>query len=669
MAQAMQRPSKAARWQSILHTGRTSLTGLHKIIGRIQEIRDVGERTGRNCLLAANTLVLDSCVATDNLDVSHGEAFKWEFANPNLLLPRLLEGSDALQECYAAALRRHPNDDRRQWTAIIAFDEFAVGDKLKPRNRRKTMLVSYSFLELGGAALSHELVWNTFAAIRTVEIKRVRGGWPFFLKKCLHLFLTNELAMAQVGVPITIHGQHHLLYAAPRRILSDLDGLRAGLDWLGSSSHRPCPLKCCNVWRKGMECIDGEVDITESDASKFSPLTKETLADVVDLVIAAEAQQQNGDMTMTAFKDLRASFGVHANTLGVLADEDLRVLLDIPKCVRTDWVHDTCAAKSLFSNEMHCFIKVCARHGIEFARWGELMKSDWCFPKALQVKKSKLYELFGQYGQEYQDKNDAFKAKASDYVSLYLMMRYTCEKRLHLFGELDEERMSFEAACVVMDLLLNIKRSPDGDKKHLTDQLRHALRRHHELHVDAYGTRYWTPKGHATKHVPDQVDEDGGILLEMFVVERLNLRQKGLADLVSFTGRYEYSVLASLLTLHKNQAREASSLSPGLLGPRVPLDDAPHVTLAKAIKVEGREFHHGDIVFHSSESFCGCVLAAAEENRHLYVIVQPLLLVGDVLPHSAQYRLSDTVRTLKIGDAIAAGAWFNEDNGDYVVLR
>ncbi len=71
--------------------------------------------------------------------------FGWIILDPCRLLAESVACSLRLQSVIAKALREHPCSMERQWKIVIAFDEFASGNKMKVGNARKSMVLSYSF--------------------------------------------------------------------------------------------------------------------------------------------------------------------------------------------------------------------------------------------------------------------------------------------------------------------------------------------------------------------------------------------------------------------------------------------------------------------------------------------------------------------------------------------
>ena len=93
------------------------------------------------------------------MELTDGDPVDWPMAHPGLLLQLVLTEKPALQEVFARGLRKHPNTKDSPWSIVIGFDEFSPGDKLKTDNRRKTMVISFTFLELGCGAPSSTRQW------------------------------------------------------------------------------------------------------------------------------------------------------------------------------------------------------------------------------------------------------------------------------------------------------------------------------------------------------------------------------------------------------------------------------------------------------------------------------------------------------------------------------
>ena len=119
----------------------------------------------------ANKEEFDKISRTIELPLSGGGMWKWSLLDPSQLLVSLVSNSPALQQVYADAWRRSPPSPQRPWSLVVAFDEFVPGNKLQTDQTRKTMVLSFSFLQLGQAALSFGSCWTTAICVRSNKIK------------------------------------------------------------------------------------------------------------------------------------------------------------------------------------------------------------------------------------------------------------------------------------------------------------------------------------------------------------------------------------------------------------------------------------------------------------------------------------------------------------------
>ena len=170
-------------------------------------------------------LRFESVRCIESMPLIEGGFVDWEFADPNTLLVSLVEHSPALNRLFTEAVRISPPSVVKPWSLVVGFDEFVPGNKLKVDNRRKTMVLSFSFLELGQAALSQGLAWQTPVCLRASLIHSVVGGWSHFLKVYLQRQLAGPCGLCTSGVALVLSGQPVMLFARFTRLLSDGDGL------------------------------------------------------------------------------------------------------------------------------------------------------------------------------------------------------------------------------------------------------------------------------------------------------------------------------------------------------------------------------------------------------------------------------------------------------------
>lgn len=162
----LEQPSLA----DILHVGGASVIGLARLITSIRA-SDCSESTMRKHMMDANRADFERIAHTIELPLLEGGTWLWTFIDPSHLLVSLVNASPSLGQLYANAWRRSPPSPQRPWSLIVAFDEFTPGNKLQTDQTRKTMVLSFSFLQLGQAALSFGSSWATAVCVRSNKLK------------------------------------------------------------------------------------------------------------------------------------------------------------------------------------------------------------------------------------------------------------------------------------------------------------------------------------------------------------------------------------------------------------------------------------------------------------------------------------------------------------------
>ena len=165
--------------------------------------------------------------------LTRGGNFAWPIAEPNLLVQRVLAEKEGIASIFEDALKHYA----QPWNLIIGFDEFAPGDKKKCDNRRKSMVLNFSFAELG-PHLIHDAVWFTPVVVRSKMIEKASGGWSNMLRMFLRHLLWGTHGVQKVGIPFVRSESVRLIHAKVAFVLSDGDGLRIALDWKGHSQKR-----------------------------------------------------------------------------------------------------------------------------------------------------------------------------------------------------------------------------------------------------------------------------------------------------------------------------------------------------------------------------------------------------------------------------------------------
>ena len=398
-------------------------------------------------------------------------------------------------------------------------------------------------------------------------------------------------------------------------------------------------------------CIDGHFDILEHDFLKFVPRTNDRLLEIQQLLISANARVESGNMIKKAYDNLEMGLGFNRNAEGLVCDEALFSVVNFAEIWRTDWVHDELQS-SVVQRELKCFLAACERVEIKKDAFGQLLAATWCFPHHLKVKHTNLVELF--------------QKKRKQVMAIKFGLRLLIpETSLAHVPEVENERKSFEACCRVIDLYLEAKQCDGNNVESIAAELQVAQAEHHALHLAAYGADDILPKHHMRGHVGRQLLTDK-ILIDMFVVERLNLRLRNVAEALSNTGTFEKSIMCSLLTKHLTQLTDTRSLVPGLIGPTSTFDDHDDLSLGRAVSLRGQVIYIDDIVVVADSAYR--VTACVQERGAMYVIVRLMRRIGGT-PNSGAYDLTETLRVLAVEDVRTATAWYLNSHGHYVVLH
>ena len=295
--------------QRILHTQVPTVSGLHSLLKDLRGMPDILTASERD-IKAALQARFEGMLCTESLPLLDGTTFELEFVDPNLLTARLVAECEQLAAIYSCAFGTGSANET--WRVVVAFDEFIPGNKLQtdsgrmygkhtctqqlseghalPGTRvvytiplcncrrngvsheppfsqhvgfhalraavvyilafyRKVMVVSHSFLNLGQSALSLEACWVPGLIVRSTILHRVVGGWSAVFRLYLRKLFMGQHGLSTVGVPLRLPGRAVLLFGRLTNLLSDGDGLRAGLDWKGHASMKPC-LKHANILKK-----------------------------------------------------------------------------------------------------------------------------------------------------------------------------------------------------------------------------------------------------------------------------------------------------------------------------------------------------------------------------------------------------------------------------------
>ena len=596
--QAAAQKDRRQKMLEVLHTKGVSLRALRHITNKLAQ---EGEEISRDklCDLARERFL--QVRRTITLPLDGGGEHLWAVADFMLLVAMTVRASADMQELFSNALQRSPCSPEAPWRLLVAWDEYTPGSLLRAQNQRKAMVVNISFQELG-PALHCDNGWWTIAVVRTKVIGKVVGGWSRMLRDLLKMILLSPTGIQIAGLPLEIKGEIVNLYAKVGCMLSDGDGLRIALQWMGTSSLHPC-FRHWNVLKKNSDRAQHSscgtyVEIDCHDASKFKCWNNIELATTIDICAEAHQLYAAGRMTRVRYEDIQRRLGFCATKDGLLADPELRRHIDFMAALRYDWPH-TFLADGIVGAEIWALVAAGERHKL-FSQSSlyNFLKEPWQFPRSSQHKQKDLCRLFNEQAQKTNTEKLTIKASMGDLMGLYGLLRHFSEGRVPADRRIAAELHNFQLACQAVDILVAAKKRR-VPLRSAGDQLRVVLEQHMQSHVKASGNGRVRPKGHWGFDIAECMQQDE-FLLDAFGTERLHLRVKGIAEHCKNITHYDNSVMQGVTSAHMNSLAENGVSTVVMLGPVAQMPGAPNISIADKCKYFGEQFNVGDFVFRGA---------------------------------------------------------------------
>ena len=262
--------------------------------------------------------------------------------------------------------------------------------------------------------------------------------------------------------------------------------------------------------------------------------------------------------------------------------------------------------------------------------------------------------------------HESIKCGASELLSLYGLLRHFSETRLpNDDGRIQDALRSFMAICKAVDILLLAKRGALPMAR-AGGRLKAALVDHMEAHQRAHGAEKIKPKAHWAFDVAEQLTQDD-YLFDAFIIERLHLRVRNIAENIKLNHSFERSVLSGVLNDHARRALDANE-GGGLIGAVAPLPQVDGAFVADKLEFGGFRVAVSDYVFRGEE--LGIVVACCVDSAILYVIVDVLQQVSELSPHSSVWRHDGSRRFVwKVSEVSECLAWQQRPGSELLVVR
>ena len=661
-----QHPSEGTRLlQDLSRIRGTTRAALSDILKRIAaepnvDVIELATNVSERCKAAEGALFERS-----RLEFKFENGFVWELADSCKLVADLYQESSTLRSVIGKALSQHPCSQDRPWTIVMGFDEYTPGSSRKPNNCKKAMVLSWSCLQLGAEALSKSVFWFTPIVVRHNFLLDVEGGWRRCFSLYLEHFLVGPRGITTAGLPLeNPDGSHHVLFAKLRIVLADGDGLREAFGWKGARG-----LKCCirhtNVWALSSDMAhrsEGQVEITCSNAASFKTAKKTDYVAIVDALAEATRSHAEGRMTNGRYKNITMVLGFNHVPTGVLQNANLREAFDSGEVITYDWMH-TYLQDGILSKEAWQVVRKFRQFGYNAPELQTFFKS-FQFPTCSKRDGGQLHSIFNTYRAKSNEEADKLKTSASELLSIYSLLRHFLDAELpDASADVEPSLASFNACCACVDVILAAKRGRI-QMKEAASLLRDRQQRHMELNELAHGNTMIVPKFQWQFDISEQLDRDSDLefLADAFIIERIHLRIKPVAEAHDNTARYEAGVLAGVIASHRRDL-EHVDLGDGLRGRKWRMPGAPGTILSKAMCVNGASVAVGDIVTNG-ESF-GIITACAFEGS-LLVVVDVLEIVAKISTYGWRCKRLDVRRSWDARGIASAVAWKRE--GDCLVV-
>lgn len=242
--------AKMSAIQRLLHVGNISNQGLNTLLAELRRSQlDISNTSSRSIADAFHNR-FDELKVVIKMNMLDGSTFDWEVLHPCRLFSYMLHELPALESIYSAAMQKHKPSIALPWTAILIWDEYTPGNKMRVDNTRKGFNFSLNFAEVGPSCLSNNYSWFTFATIRSSIVHESRGGTSAYLKEVILLLMLGPEGLAGGGWAFLLGGEPCLIHARLGIALSDGDGIRDAMNWKGAASMKPCWFHH-NIVRKG----------------------------------------------------------------------------------------------------------------------------------------------------------------------------------------------------------------------------------------------------------------------------------------------------------------------------------------------------------------------------------------------------------------------------------
>ena len=340
-------------------------------------------------------------------------------------------------------------------------------------------------------------------------------------------------------------------------------------------------------------------------------------------MLDARERRGRGLLTATALKQFIKAAGFCVTKHGLLADPDLREVMNFLEIFKYDFMH-TSFQDGYMSNAMYLICESVLRIKYGNANDGaplvDFMKSlQFSFARA--TDKCRLRSVFSEKLMPKHRRRKCIVANASTQFSLYRLLEFWANEAAVDYPALLEHCAVYSAACRVTDVFRDCKYRR-LDTASASNKLPPLISTWQDLHKVKYGDRYWRPKFCWIWPIALDIALSP-FEFDMWHIERQHRRVKPHAENVRNTTNWEGSVLMRVvdaqicalqfsvildgLPADKRKVRAQCAGIPAFMGDH--------------LRSNGAYFHVDDIVARGVH--LGCILACyARDDAVLMLLVE-----------------------------------------------
>ena len=289
----------------------------------------------------------------------------------------------------------------------------------------------------------------------------------------------------------------------------------------------------------------------------------------------------------------------------------------------------------------------------------------WKGPHNWDTRTRPASALFDARARVQNREHDGIKCSASECLGMYVLVRHYVECVMPNHVGLDAHKTCFLLLCRAVDLFMRVKRGlllPAA----ASSRLRAVLAQHLQKHKELYGDEHIKPKNHWLFDCADFLERDT-FLFDAFVIERLHLRARRVADSACGQRKFEVTVLNGLVNSQCHALREEGRLRSPLLGQTVPLPGVPGGQLGRRLEARGTHLSVDDVV-RLGEVF-GSVRACVSEDGNCFVLVDEHPTLRILTETCVVCSIADGPRSLwRALEVELCSAWRHADGGVNLVI-